>query len=201
MRSLRALLCAVVAASCDTGRPEPSDTTAAISRPAAPETARRAAPLGVHRPEELVTAATDLLGFLRGIVPFARIRLADTVTLQMSREGLGAPRRVARERLRDPSNWTIRGPRPQSGRQGIGYSFVPDQDQTVLTTRVGRHLKCMEYDLSSVAPELAALPHVGTMLKPTDYGSCLQTWNVTFVFDSAAKPPVLVAAVYDQWEW
>jgi hypothetical protein len=31
--------------------------------------------------------------------------------------------------------------------------------------------------------------------------SCLQTRNVTFVFDPNKKPPTLVAAVYDQWEW
>jgi hypothetical protein len=31
--------------------------------------------------------------------------------------------------------------------------------------------------------------------------SCLQVWNVTFVFDPKARPPRLVAAVYDQFEW
>lgn len=85
----------------------------------------------------------------------------------------------------------------------MSYSFVPHPRLTVLTTRVGRHLNCMEFALSSIAPELAALPHVGTMLSlpAAEYESCLNTWNVTLVFDSAAKPPTLVAAVYDQWEW
>lgn len=65
--------------------------------------------------------------------------------------------------------------------------------------RVGRHLKCREYALSSVYPELARLPHVGIMLA---FGAgCLQAHNFTLVFDPDAQPPTLVAAVYDQWEW
>jgi hypothetical protein len=60
----------------------------------------------------------------------------------------------------------------------------------------------MEYDLSSLYPELATLPHVGTMLTRAKANeSCLQTWNLTLVFDSGATPPTLVAVVYDQWEW
>ena len=31
--------------------------------------------------------------------------------------------------------------------------------------------------------------------------SCLQTRNLTLVFDPDEKPPTLIAAVYDQWEW
>jgi hypothetical protein len=34
------------------------------------------------------------------------------------------------------------------------------------------------------------------------YGeSCLQTRNLTLVFDPNRTPPTLIAAVYDQWEW
>jgi hypothetical protein len=198
----RAFACLLLVASCDGDRPKASDAPGTVPRSAAAEAApQSAAPLGAHRPEELVTAASELVGFLRGEVPFARIRLADTVTLQLSPEAGGARRAVAREMLRHPSNWSVRS-RPQA--RAMRYSFAPHQDLTVLTTRVGRHLKCMEYDLASRSPELAALPHVGTMLSPaaTDYlPSCLQTWNLTLVFDSAAKPPTLVAAVYDQWEW
>ena len=69
-----------------------------------------------------------------------------------------------------------------------------------MTTRVGRHLKCLDYPLSATFPDLARLPHVGTMLS---YGtaSCLQTWTLTVIFDPLAQPPKLVAAVYDQFEW
>jgi hypothetical protein len=70
-----------------------------------------------------------------------------------------------------------------------------------LTTRVGRHFNCLEYPLSSRYPELARLPHVGARLEPADAGSCLQSWNLTFVYDAGPRPPVLVAVVRDQWEW
>lgn len=148
-------------------------------------------------------AATEVVGFLRGEVPFARIRVADTVILQLSPEGGGTARRVAREMLRRPSNWNVRSRPIATGRAGHVYSFAPHRHLTELTTRVGRHLNCMEYDLSSISPELAAMPHVGTMLSPPrrEYESCMNTWNLTLVFDSAAQPPMLVAAVYDQWEW
>jgi hypothetical protein len=66
---------------------------------------------------------------------------------------------------------------------------------------VGRHLKCREYPLSSIDAELARLPHVGTMLMFDEGGGCLSSWNLTLVFDPDRKPPTLVAAVYDQWEW
>ncbi len=62
-------------------------------------------------------------------------------------------------------------------------------------------MNCAEYPLSSRFPELARLPHVGTKLEPGDASSCLQTWNLTLVFDPNQRPPTLVAAVYDQWEW
>ena len=69
-----------------------------------------------------------------------------------------------------------------------------------MTTRPGRHLKCLDYPLSATFPELARFPHVGTTLR---YGtdSCLQTWNLTLVFDPDDRPLTLVAAVYDQFEW
>lgn len=186
--------------SCDTENSSTPDATETASRAAASEvTTPRPAPLGAHRPEELVAAATEVVGFLRGQVPLARIRLADTVVLQLSPEGGGTRRAVAREMLRSPSSWKVRPNRPSP--RPIDYSFVPHPRLTILTTRVGRHLNCMESDLSSRSAELAPLPHVGTMLSPTGQNSCMQTWNVTLVFDPVAKPPVLVAAVYDQWEW
>ena len=149
-------------------------------------------PLGAHRPTELDGAAKRMIGFLRGEVGFDRIRLADTVTLYVSPEGGGTRAAFTREQLRDRSNWKVRGL--------LMYSFAPPKGRAELTTRVGRHLNCREYPLSWRFKELAQLPHVGTMLI---YGrdSCLQTRNVTFVFDPNEKPPTLVAAVYDQWEW
>jgi hypothetical protein len=58
----------------------------------------------------------------------------------------------------------------------------------------------MDYPLSATFPDLARLPHVGATLR---YGadSCLQTWNLTLVFDARARPWKVVAAVYDQFEW
>jgi hypothetical protein len=122
------------------------------------------------------------------------VRLADSVTLYLSPEGGGTRRAFAREQLRDPSSWRV-----ASG--GHAYAFAPPAGVTRLTARAGRHFNCREYPLSSRFPDLARLPHVGVKLEPERTESCLQTWNVTFVFDPAARPARLVAAVYDQWEW
>jgi hypothetical protein len=152
------------------------------------------APLGAHRPAELEEAATQIIRFLRGEVGFERIRLADTVTLYVSPEGGGTRTALTRQQLRDRSNWKV----PVLG---IEPSLVPPQGLTRLTTRVGRHFNCREYPLSSRFAELARLPHVGTRLDRGQESSCLQAWNLTFVFDPDERPPTLVAAVYDQWEW
>jgi hypothetical protein len=156
-------------------------------------------PIGVHSPRELDEAAKQVIGFLRGEVGFDRIRVADRVTLYLSPEAGSARKEVTRESLRDPSNWSIRTADTRYA-QGMMYSFVPTKGPAELTTRVGRHFNCREYPLSSRFAELARLPHVGTRLM---YGtnSCLQTRNLTLVFDPNQKPPTLVAAVYDQWEW
>jgi hypothetical protein len=157
-------------------------------------------PLGVHRPEELDSAARAVIAFLRGEADVDRIRLADTVTLHLSPEGGGTRRKVARAVLRDRSSWTVRsGDLPNA--PGASYSLAPPTGAAALTTRVGRHLKCREYPLASTDEELARLPHVGTMLMFDEGGGCLSSWNLTLVFDPDRKPPTLVAAVYDQWEW
>jgi hypothetical protein len=204
--SVLMIACGLAVASCDSdvprasnqsAPPSPDSDSAARSAPAAssPDTA----PLGAHSADELVDATTTVLAFLRGEARLDRIRVADTVTLYLAPEAGGAPRTVTREMLRDPSNWTIRGPSPRSGRQGIRYSFVPSKGTAELTTRVGRHLRCREYPLSSIYKELAQFPHVGVKLA---YGTgCLQTRNFTLVFNPNEKPPTLIAAVYDQWEW
>ncbi|HEX2188313.1 MAG TPA: hypothetical protein VHG51_05410 [Longimicrobiaceae bacterium] len=148
------------------------------------------------RPDELARAAEDVVGFLRGQVAFDRIRLADTVVLYVAPEGGGARAALPRERLRDPAGWTVR-----SGGSGTAYSFAPPAGATELTTRPGRHLNCMEHPLASRFAELARLPHVGTRLQPPGAASCLQSWNLTLVFDPDLRPPTLVAVVHDRWEW
>ena len=141
------------------------------------------------------SAARQVIAFLRGETSFDRIRVADTVTLYLSPEGGGTRAKVVREALRDRANWRVRGP----GR--AEYSLVPPPGMTKLTTRIGQHLNCREYPLASRFAELAELPHVGTKLEPAEGSSCLQTWNLTLIFDPNARQPTLVGAVYDQWEW
>lgn len=145
---------------------------------------------------ELVDAAESIVAFLRGEMEFDSITTADTVTLRLAPEGGGDSTRVSRDRLRDPASWSVR-----AAGTGTEYPFVPPASMTILTTREGRHFNCQDYALSSRVPELAGLPHVGTRLEPPDRGSCLQTWNLTLVFDPDAPVRTLVAVVYDQWEW
>ena len=175
----------LIAASCSGDRREDVEATGAQSAARGP----RGIPAA-----KLDAAAKDVIAFLRGATPFERVTLADTVVLYVSPEGGGARTAFTREQLRHPSNWVV-----QSGRQR--YAFAPPPGLAKLTTRLGRHFNCMEYPLSSRFAELAQLPHVGVKLEPDSIGSCLQSWNVTLVFDPAAGSPRLVAAVYDQWEW
>ena len=149
----------------------------------------------VHTEAELVEAAENVLSFLRGEAAFDQIRLADTVVLHVSPIGGGTRTPLPREQLSKPANWRA----PGFGR--AVYRLTPPPQATELTTLAGRHLNCFEYDLSSRVEEVAHLPHVGTKHAPPGADSCLQTWNLTLVFDADARPPVLVAAVYDQWEW
>ena len=206
--SALALSCWLVLASCDRDSSRASDSAGRPAsdrdRPRASEqptpSVQDSAPLGVHRPEELVEAAKAVIGFLRGELAFDRMRLADTVTLLVSPEGGGTRSVVPREMLRDRSNWKVRsGSLPQA--PAVVYSLVPPKGKAELTTRVGRHVKCLEYPLSSRSEELAPLPHVGTMLMFDEQGGCLNSWNLTLVFDPNERPPTLIAAVYDQWEW
>ena len=199
-----ALACWVLIASCDRASPRasglpgsssPDSVSLAVSRPA-PPSSPETVPLGVHRPSELVEAATAVVQFLRGEVDFDRIQLADTVTLYLGREEGGTRRKVAREMLRKPSSWKVRSPGLR-----FTYTFAPPKRPAVLTTRVGHHLVCgRQTPLPSSSEELTQLPHVGTMLR---YGtvSCLQSWNLSLVFDPKQKPPTVIAAVYDQYEW
>lgn len=164
-----------------------------------PPDSTRAAPAGTasvaqDRSQELERTAKEIVGFLRGDVPFETIRLADTVRLYLSPEGGGTRTAFSREQLRKPSQWVLR-----PGRHP--YAFTPPVSLTKLTAKAGRHFNCLEYPLASRFPDLAKLPHVGVKLEPDSARSCLQSWNATFVFDASTQPARLVAAVYDQWEW
>lgn len=143
---------------------------------------------------ELEQRAKLLVDFLRGAAAFDEILFADTVVLYLAPEGGGARSTFTRQQLRDPASWKV-----TSGSHT--YSFVPPGALTKMTTKVGRHFNCMEYSLSSRFPELAPMPHVGVKLEREPAESCLQSWNVTFIFEPTAQPYHLVAAVYDQWEW
>ncbi|MFN2565118.1 MAG: hypothetical protein ABR499_08940 [Gemmatimonadaceae bacterium] len=142
------------AASCrraDTGTPQQAGTAASTSAVASPP---NTGAFSAHRPQELDSAARNIIGFLRGEVPFDRIHLADTVTFYVSPEGGGTRARVARELLHDRANWKVPGHRTV-------HSLRAPAELPKLTTRVGRHINCMEYPLSSIFHELARLPHVG----------------------------------------
>jgi len=139
-------------------------------------------------------AARQVVGFLLAMVRFDSLALADTVALRIAPEGGGAVSRVSREALRDRSAWRVAGPRWR-------FSFVPPAGFVALSTKVGRHLNCGEHDFATRAPDLASSPHVGVRLQPESAQSCLQSFHVTLVFDTARGIPRLVAALYDQWEW
>lgn len=144
---------------------------------------------------ELTEAAAEVVDFLRGVTRFDELEVAPVVTLRLAREGGGNVVELSRETLRDPLNWEV----PSAG-GGDGYSFVPPEGAGDLQLAEGRHFNCLEYDLSSRADVDPDLPHVGTRLSDPA-GSCLNSWNVTFLFQPGTDPPILVGAVYDQWEW
>jgi hypothetical protein len=142
----------------------------------------------------LRSAAEEIVSFLAGDADFEAVELADTVVLYVAPEGGGATARISRARLRDRNAWRV-------GSGSTQHSFVPTGLLTKMTTRVGKHMNCREADLATRVPNLASRPHVGVRLEPPEMKSCLETWNATFVFDTAGGPPRLIAAVYDQWEW
>jgi hypothetical protein len=185
----------LTAASCTRGDGVTEDLGGTTVASSPVDAAANSGTLTSQRAGELDTAARQVIGFLRGETGFDRIQVADTVTLYLSPEGGGTRAKVLREALRDRANWRVRG----LGR--AEYSLVPPSGMSKLTTRVGRHFKCLEYPLASRFAELGELPHVGTKLEPADGSSCLQTWNLTLVFDPNEQLPTLVGAAYDQWEW
>ncbi len=160
------------------------DTAAAV--PTAGSNARAHA--GLER------AARQVVGFLRAEVPFDSLALADTVELRVAPEGGSGASKVSRAALHDRAAWTVWAP-PRR------FPLVPPARYSTLSTSVGRHFNCLEQDLATRAPDLASRPHVGARLQPESPQSCLQSWNATFVFDTAGGHPRLTAVIYDQWEW
>jgi hypothetical protein len=153
-------------------------------------------PPAAATPSALEDAARELAGFLAGEAELDTLRLADTVELHLPPEGAGtstgASVRIARGRLRDRDAWRIR-----AGQRS--FSLVPAKALTRTTVRAGTHFNCRETPLASRGPHLPRwLP---VRREPAAPKSCLESWNVTFVFDTSAARPRLVAALYDQWEW
>ena len=177
--------------SGDTTRAAAADTASAPALTAPGE-------LSPERRAALEQAANRVVNFLSGKAKFDELSLADSVQLLLPAEGAGKSTgtsvRVARSALRVPDAWNIRA-------AGQSFSFVPPQRLTKVTTRAGTHFNCQEIPLASRVPALATRPHVGVRFEPREPTSCLETWNVTFIFDTTAARPRLVAALYDQWEW
>lgn len=137
-----------------------------------------------------VGATEALVAFLRGERELDRALLADSVTLYIAPEGGGDSRQAGRSSLADRGAWSVGS-----------TSLLPFDGPATLTTTPGRHLNCREYALASSFPSLAQLPHVGASLQADGATSCLQTWNMTFIFNDGPADPEIVAVVYDQWEW
>jgi hypothetical protein len=196
-----ALIACCVLCGCADSRPGSgtvqSDTVRAVQAPG-PQRTDLPGP-GQTQPSlaevAFVTAAETIIRFLQGNADDSVLALTDTVTLYLATQSGGGVAKVSASALRDRSAWRVRSD------LGLDYPLTPPAHLSHLTARFGRHLRCFEYDLADEIGELAQLPHVGTRLQPDDYTSCLQTWNLTFVFEPGTMPPRLVAAVYDQWEW
>jgi hypothetical protein len=152
------------------------------------------ATVGPAAAAHLEAVARNVIAFLQGGAPFDSIALSDTVTLYVAPEGGGGRSVYRKEELRQRSSWKVVALQRT-------VPVAPSARVSKLTTKAGRHLNCgREYDLATWYPELATRPHVGTTLVPEQMESCLQSWNLTLVFDSAEQAR-LVAAVYDQYEW
>lgn len=184
MRRMLAVCACVLLTSCG-GEPPKRSADSVVPRDTvtvAP-TAEPVAPLD--------SAARAVLAFLRG--EGARIVLADTVELYVGKDAGGTSTAYPRALLANPAYWIARSSRGN-------FRFVPPATLVKLTVKPGAHFICTERKLAASFPQLAKRPHVGMKLEPDVGDSCLQTWNVTLVFDDSIRPR-LVAAVYDQWEW
>lgn len=146
--------------------------------------------MGAPQYDYLRDDAERLVAFLRGEAVLDSGAVADSVTLHIAPEGGGEWKRVSADQLGDSAAWRIGG-----------YSLLPPPGLTTVTIRPGRHINCLETSLGSRYPQLESRPHVGVRLSGADPASCLQTWNMTFVFSEDVERPRLTDVVYDQWEW
>lgn len=151
------------------------------------------APRAAASPAVIADRAYAIVRFLQGQGTLPTDALADSVSLIAGTEAGGRANRIGRDQLADRAAWRV----PVNGHQA---SMVPPPTSTRLTVKPGVYIRCMDYALAERVPALAGAPHVGTKLEPPGADSCLQSWNVTLVFDTAGSGR-LIAAVYDQWEW
>ena len=174
------------------------DTRSASNAPSAVAATRGRTDEVPSDPEaRLDSAARRALAFLRGQLPRDSVPLVDTVVLRLAPEGGSHEARVPRADLGSPSAWSVPVGRAR-------YVLTPPPAYNNVTTAIGRHLNCREYNLATRAPDWASAPHVGVSLRPDDAASsCLRSWNMTFIFDTSARGewPRLAGVLYDQWEW
>ena len=181
MKSLRRMLTFALAIGlsfqCRGGEPE-----AAGQAPASSEESNR---------ESLRDEAAEIIEFLRGSAALDASLLADSVSFWVAAEGGGAVRVVARNVLQARSEWHVGE-----------YNLVPPSSLTEITFQPGAHINCREMSLGSRFPEIGGLPHVGVRFALPGTASCLQTWNITLVFqEQEAGQHKLIGVAYDQWEW
>ena len=138
-------------------------------------------------------ATRDLVAFLGGDSQTHDVAMADSILLVVAPEGGGQRREIRAEDLATREAWVI-----NDGEHPV--SIVPPQRDAELELTVGRHRRCWDQPLETVAEDLAHAPHVGVTLYYARQ-SCLQTWNATFVYSPDELEPTLIAVVYDQWEW
>lgn len=186
-RLQRHLLIATMVAACASittcDRPDPEPPPEPSPTPATHDTS-------TTQDEDLRERTERIVTFLRGEAPLELELLEDSVALHVAPDGGGDRKHVAREDLQDRSAWRV-------GR----HALLPPQHAMRLTMSAGQHFNCREVKLSSLYPDLARHRHVGVRLEPPTTESCLQVWNMTFVYDGDPGQPLLIAAVYDQWEW
>ena len=144
---------------------------------------------------DYVGAAKRVLAFLRGEGTLDGVALADQVRLVAPISPWSA-RKISGDSRHQRGEWYVVW-------RGNRYALTPPARRAELKTREGYHLLCdMPRSLASIGMwRYTTSPHVGTTLVFQPRESCLQTWNLTFVFDAVKEEPTLIAVVYDQWEW
>lgn len=188
MRVFMMVICLWCVVACNNNTQQPS---AVENDPKVPEDTN-SGPAGSieHEYAYLVDETEQLVAFLRGMGTLNTGLLNDSIVLYLAPDGGGKQRAMTLEQLKERSAWQL-----------DNYSFVPPDGMKELTIQPGLHFNCKPMLLSNKFPELAKKPHVGARLAVSEEAGCLQTWNLTFVFNENPTTPHLIAVVYDQWEW